>query len=66
MFPEALDDWWRTGSVGTKLLGYAGIAAWIAATVAWLLQRYFASEEPIHSLAYEMMEIAWLVMMMLG
>jgi hypothetical protein len=48
------------------LLGYAGIAAWIAATVAWFLQRYFASEEPIHSLAYEMMEIAWLVMLLLG
>jgi len=47
------------------MLGYTGVTAWGVATVAWFLQRYFATEEPIHSIAYATMEIAWLVMMAL-
>jgi hypothetical protein len=62
MRPETPDEWWRTGSLGIKILGYAGLAAWVTATIAWFLQRYFATEEPTHSIAHETMEVAWLVL----
>ena len=63
MQDERPDEWWKTGSPAARLLGFLGLGAWIVCTVAWILQRYYATEQPIHSMAYRTLEIGWLAML---
>jgi hypothetical protein len=63
MFDDRSDEWWKTGSPVVRVLGFLGLGVWVVCTAAWFLHRYYATDEPIHSMAHQMMEIGWLALM---